>query len=325
METNIYNLIGKVLSGEATETEHLHIDKWRSESKDNQILFDDIKSDWKNGKSMPFPEFSTEAALNDLHSQMDKNTISRNITPWTRIAAILILGIVLGVSVPKVLKQINEPRYVSIHVEKGEKIDIQLNENLKVWLNSDSEIKYSQSFDEDMGEIILKGEAYFEYNGNYTKPILIKSGSSIITCMEGNFNIKAREPNKLIELDVEQGWLAISNTQMSDETESIIAKGEKGIIAENVIITNEKIENRNYLAWKTGELVFDNCPMYKVAEVLSDYYQKPFEIEGEMKYCKFSSSYKDPTINKVIRDIEASFNAKSDKSDKKIKLSGKEC
>jgi ferric-dicitrate binding protein FerR (iron transport regulator) len=62
------------------------------------------------------------------------------------------------------------------------------------------------------------------------------------------------------------------------------------------------------LAWKTGKMVFNQTPLLTVASVLSNYYDIQIIIEGDIKYCEFSSIYENKDISIILKDIEQNYN-----------------
>jgi transmembrane sensor len=67
--------------------------------------------------------------------------------------------------------------------EKGEYFVI-LSDGTKVWINSDSELEFPNRFGEDIREVKLKGEAYFEVTSDSRKPFYVLAGEQKYTYWE---------------------------------------------------------------------------------------------------------------------------------------------
>ena len=74
--------------------------------------------------------------------------------------------------------------------EKGEYFVI-LSDGTKVWINSDSELEFPNRFGEDIREVKLKGEAYFEVTSDSRKPFYVLAGETKVHVLGTAFNVSA--------------------------------------------------------------------------------------------------------------------------------------
>jgi ferric-dicitrate binding protein FerR (iron transport regulator) len=85
-------------------------------------------------------------------------------------------------------------------------------------------------------------------------------------------------------------------------------------------------KNNNYLAWKTGELVFDHTYMATVSDVLEEHYDVKVEIKDQaLAYCEFSGSFNAESIDDVLKQIHADLKVDIQHSGQIITLSGSGC
>ena len=65
-----------------------------------------------------------------------------------------------------------------------------LSDGTRVWMNSDSHLKYPIMFAGDKREVILSGEAYFDVVKDESAPFIVKTESGKIEVLGTEFNIK---------------------------------------------------------------------------------------------------------------------------------------
>ena len=65
-----------------------------------------------------------------------------------------------------------------------------LSDGTRVWMNSDSRLKYPVMFAGDKREVILSGEAYFDVVKDESAPFIVKTESGKIEVLGTEFNIK---------------------------------------------------------------------------------------------------------------------------------------
>jgi len=85
-------------------------------------------------------------------------------------------------------------------------------------------------------------------------------------------------------------------------------------------------KNDNYLAWKTGKLIFNNQPIATVMDILDKYYDTRIELENDaIAYCLFSGSFEQKPIEVILNKIRSDLNLKILTTESKIILSGRGC
>jgi len=62
----------------------------------------------------------------------------------------------------------------------------------------------------------------------------------------------------------------------------------------------------NFLAWKTGILIFESTPLDDVCKTLSGYFNKPFILENEemLKEKTLTTTFDNKDITEVLKILE---------------------
>ena len=191
--------------------------------------------------------------------------------------------------------------YNFLTVPKGGRFLLQLTDGTKIWLNSDSKLKYPISFAEgrDREVELLYGEAYFEVsksvhpNGSSFK---VYTGIQNIHVLGTQFNIRAyRDENEIITTLVE-GKLSVGHAKASKLLDPM---QRTTITTENDEIILQKVDRLfEEIAWKDGYFSFKSQPLGDIMKTLSRWYNIQYVFRDEAK--------KDKTFTGVL-DRESSI------------------
>jgi len=177
----------------------------------------------------------------------------------------------------------NELIYNYLTIPKGGQFFVELSDGTKVWLNSDSKLKYPVSFIKgNPREIeLVYGEAYFEvskstkHNGD---AFVLKTNEQSINVLGTMFNVKAyRDENEIITTLIE-GSVRVSN----HINKSVLKPGQQSKLSQaknDFEISTVEIEE--FVSWRKGEFSFTNKPLKEIMRVLSRWYDVDIFIKNE--------------------------------------------
>jgi ferric-dicitrate binding protein FerR (iron transport regulator) len=205
------------------------------------------------------------------------------------------------------LKDTNEVNYAEISVEQGEKIKLYVTDEIKIWVNSESNIKIPLKLKRNP-TFILDGEAYFEINKKNGRPITVKSKGIKFKVSQASFNINANE-NELIAT-LKNGEVTLYNPDLPKSTTlNLVAKDQVLYNPSLEFIAVDTENSMNYLAWHTGKLSFNNTPMYEVVETISGFYEIPILITNQEILKKdLNAQFENADIDKILDTIQSTFN-----------------
>ena len=132
------------------------------------------------------------------------------------------------------------------------------------------------------------------------------------------FNYSAYKADEKDVLTVNSGRVKFSESE-NNKNQVILIKGEKAEL--NVLdktITKSINTDPNYLSWKTGKLVFVDKTFDEVANDLSNYYKRSFEIKSQsLKSTRLNVTFDNQTLEDVLKVLELTLDvtcsAKSEK------------
>lgn len=173
--------------------------------------------------------------------------------------------------------------YNYLTIPRGGQFQLQLADGTKIWLNSETKLKYPVGFIE--GETrqveLLYGEAYFEvspssrHRGSRFK---IKTQFQEIEVLGTKFNVKAYKNETSMYTTLAEGKVTIK----SMNNEHLLLPNQQAVLNlddQNVSIYNVDVYNE--ISWKNGVFSFKSKPLIEIMTVLSRWYDVEFEFGDE--------------------------------------------
>lgn len=314
-------ILVKYFSGEATENERKEVEEWRCATENNAIEFFEFKKVWLASAVNSEPDSVLLASiLSEAEPEYRVVPLWESRLFQLAAAIVVILGIVFTVMslsggeevLGAIVSQNTEyrlPDGSKVTVQKGGKIEVGNFETSR--------------------DVTLIGKAFFEVERNPDKPFRVKTSDAFVEVLGTSFVVDASAEDD-VEVMVASGKVAFTQNPEKFGTNAMsiqLEKGEKGTItAGDVGIKKEVLDNQNYLAWKTGSMVFKKQPLSEVASLLEDVYGIPYEFENPaIKDCKLTARFKQKDAKEILIIIAETFDLKySEKSGKYI-LSGDGC
>ena len=168
--------------------------------------------------------------------------------------------------------------YNEILVPRYAEYQINLEDGTKVWLNSETKLRFPLVFGDKERTVYVSGEAYFQVAHNANKPFIVNiDDNTKVKVLGTEFNIRTYEEGNSL------------STLISGSIE-FIHKGATRIInpGENCSINNatgeivvSEADTMRVVAWKNGEFVFRNETLESIINELSRWYKVDVSYENE--------------------------------------------
>lgn len=204
-------------------------------------------------------------------------------------------------------KTVQEIHYITTSVPTRQKGMVKLPDGSKVWLNSESALKYPSDFASRNREVFLNGEAFFEVTHDQQKPFIVKTSGINIKVLGTSFNVMSYEEDNLIETTVVSGSVSISempDSKKNNKANEIILKPDQQAIYNkqeaNINLTN--VDAKLYTTWKEGEYIFNNEMLVDIVKKIERWYEVKVIFRDEsIKNYRLSGSFKDnETIIQIL-------------------------
>jgi len=206
--------------------------------------------------------------------------------------------------------------------------EITLPDGNSVWLNKNSFIEYPSNLNKEQNEISVSGEVYFEINNKKSHNYVINAHNAVIHAETiASFNIRAYPDEDNIDVTVAAGAIKIGEESYEKGLTLIVIQGNYCSVnkSQKLVYAAANI-NDNYLAWKTGKLIFNNQPIATVKDILTEYYNTVIELkENDIAYCLFTGSFDNQSLDIVLDQIQSDLHFVIINTGIKITFSGNGC
>jgi len=325
IENSNFELLAKYLAGETNDLEDSKIETWLEASEDNRRAFEESKNAFeKAGTYYRMKRFDANSAWKNVQAQTDPSK-SKSVplrkfreevaTQFYKYAAVILVALLLG-SVGYYIGFRNRvPAFYSeiISAEKQVLQEYVLPDGSVVALNSNSKLTFPGKFRDDVREVSIVGEAFFDVKPNPEKPFVINAGDAQVKVLGTSFSVSAYPENEAVEVIVETGKVqVISKDPEKQEAirEIFLTPGEKGtLISKTRILEKTLNTDPNFLSWKTHDLVFDKVPLGEVIGCLEKTYHIQIELsEPELGNLLYEGHFDQKPADFVLDVIRLTFN-----------------
>ena len=185
-----------------------------------------------------------------------------------------------------------------------------LSDGTRVWMNSDSRLKYPVMFSSNKREVILSGEAYFDVVKDKSAPFIVKTESGNIEVLGTEFNIKCYSDEDALVTTLVNGKVKFDD----GINPSVILKPEEQLIfeKENGQSIVRKVNVNHYISWKDNRLSFQGETLDMIMKTLSRWYNVEVVFEDStLKALEFSGNLnKFTNIQEFLSLFELGVNVK---------------
>ncbi len=338
MEIEVFELVVKVLQGEACAEEKQRLISWLGKDQENMNSFRQAESIWNaleiraSGK-----EFNIGEAFDRFKEKAQERIPARkriqlrqSMEWFIRIAAVFIIVAGLfymlsdrkGSKVPAFVCEMVAPR--------GSKAQITLPDGTKVWLNAESKLKYSNEFNRNSRDVFLEGEGYFEVAKNRFRPFVVNTADIKIKALGTTFNVKSYPGEKTVETTLIEGKVVLEKFTSDNKglnlltlkpNQKVIYYKDSELKAGNLIdikrnpresvlpiksakarvILNDKVNPEHEIAWKNNRLYFEDESFQDLAVKLERRFGVNIHfMNNEIKQYPFSGRFDDIILEQIL-------------------------
>jgi transmembrane sensor len=332
----IDDLIAKVLTKEATDTEQETLRSQLAESPDLQQYFEQMQKLWIASEAATEQlDVNTDKAWARVQSRIhaqDKPQHKQLTVSWLkpknllRMAAAITLLAVATFLIYQKKAPLSIPMPQTIVEARDTVLAKTLADNSTITLNKNS--KLTTVFNAKERRVKLVGEAFFEVAHDTVKPFFIDVQNLEIRVVGTAFNVDERTELGKIIVSVTEGRVLLRGSQRS----ILLSKGEetKYNVATGEFETSIN-RSLNFMAYKSKELAYEKQPLSKVVNDINENYGVSVEIiSEEIKNCPISGRFNfgeqkldfilDVFINNQIIDLSIDR-----KNNDRILLKGTKC
>lgn len=164
---------------------------------------------------------------------------------------------------------------IVLSTPKGASFDLILPDGTKVFLNSDSKLRYPKAFTDSIRKVYIQGEAYFEVAFQASLPFIVQTDAVDIRVLGTKFNVRSYPDAESNAVSLLEGSVRL----LGIHAETLLKPGELVHIDKGQL-TFEKQSFGDYdpIAWKKGFFNFNNTLVSEISEDLSRWFNVDFDL-----------------------------------------------
>ena len=173
-----------------------------------------------------------------------------------------------------------KPEQLRLDVPRGGEFKIILEDSTEVWLNSESTLRYPETFTGNERRVAVTGEAYFHVRKDPDRPFYVESQGQIIRVYGTTFNVRAYPDETATYTTLETGSISLRSANTSGEI--FLSKGHQAILnrlSDNVSMT--VVDPAIVTSWRNGRFVFEDQPLERIMRDLSRWYDFRYEFADD--------------------------------------------
>lgn len=340
--TYYFDLITRYFSGETPEAEIAELSDWLEKDEENQKTFDEFRKSWLAVEQLSIQKnvdtdkewkiFSNRINGNIQADKKETKIIAADFSKkksrkifYTIVSIAAILAIVCISSVI-IFNNVNKPVEMTL-IAGIENKDEVLPDGSHVTLSPGTTLSYKESKDKETRQVELKGEAYFEVTHDAEKPFIVSAGENVRVEVLGTiFCVNTNAPGGNIDVVLKSGKISVY--YIGQENHAIILNSGEHTSVPPVFqnLTKNVNNDENYLAWKTGKLVFADTPLDELVRLLNKTYNADVRLaDPAIGNCLITATFENQTLDAVLNVVKETLSLEIKRKGKVITISGTAC
>ena len=196
----------------------------------------------------------------------------------------------------------SESVYNTITTPRAGQYELILPDGSKVWLNSESSIKFPVSFTGSFRVVEITGEAFFEVAENHEMPFQVKTEGITVEVLGTSFNVRAYADEGSVSTTLVEGSVQIASpVSQAKITPGQMARADNS----GQISVEDNADIDEITAWKKGLFMFNNENIEEIMSHISRWYDVDVAFAGEISNETFSGIVsRKSNVSEVLKIME---------------------
>lgn len=308
------NRLIRYYNNELSAEEIAEVESWMEASEENRELARQIYWLCYAGDTLrTMRSVDTDKALSNVNRRIAKVRRRNLAARINRIAALLLLPVAaialwaLCGNSPS-----EEPvQYVELRTTSGMVSTITLPDSSKVWLNSNSYLRYPVRFEGER-RVELIGEGYFKVSKDESKRFVVDTRTVDVEVMGTEFNIDAYDTEgRDVRTTLING--SINMTFVDNDNRHHLVKVYPGqrvtVDPQSKEWSIKRVNTSGAESWKEGRIVFDKTPLADALRMIENRFNIEFVVKNRKYYeHNFTGMFTDQRLDIILEHFKRSSN-----------------
>lgn len=304
-----WDLLLRYCARECTHADRERFDRWLDADRRHRAFFDVIALGNEAGPSLePPPTPAWRAGKRTLRSLGGWPPPRR--VGWALAAAGLVIAAVPALLHIAGRRAPDAPARAAEHTvvtRPGERAIVRMADGTQIIVAAASTLRYPAAQSDTSREVDVVGEAYFDVAHDDRRPFIVRANGHTITDLGTVFDVRAYPTERRVRVVVAEGQVAIGGTQGS----RVIARGQLAQLDQLGGVTTRAVDPRRFVAWTTGELVFDATPLDDVARDLTRWYGTTVIVRDSLLARRsFTGTFDRESLDQILAIVVYSVRAR---------------
>ncbi len=177
--------------------------------------------------------------------------------------------------------------YNEVRVPRGQMFRLILSDGTKVWLNSETKLKYPKKFLQGSRTrtVVLEGEAYFEVTHNKERPFIVKASTINVKVLGTKFNVSSYPNDENINTTLVEGSVNVIDSISSNNSILIKPNFQASFNRNSTFLSSKEVNTDNYIAWVQKKIVFEDLSFKDLLAKI----ERAYNIEIENRNSKLNN------------------------------------
>jgi transmembrane sensor len=191
----------------------------------------------------------------------------------------------------------------------GQRDSVRLADGTRVLLAPQSRLTVAAGYGDNVREVELQGEAYFDVHHDAARPFLVRAGGADIRDLGTTFTVRATG-DQGVRVAVTSGSVSLAPTRAATNTAVVLQPGDAGTLASD---GRTRVERGGTVepdtAWTHGRLVFREAPVGTVRTELRRWYGIDLQVDSSFASRHLSMTFDGESADRVLEVIALSLGA----------------
>lgn len=260
----------KFFAGLASDSEKIAIKSWLEEDAVNQQVL--LKERAFYDAIMLADE---KPCIEEARPTSGFRILMRRSLKW---AAVLLLAFISSYMLLEIQYRTSEAADNTVIVPAGQRVNLFLSDGTKVCLNSGSTFTYPSSFTNNIRNVSLDGEAYFEVSANEQKPFVVHTHICDIEVTGTKFNVEAYEDENSFSAALMEGKIKVRDNAEPSNTVRLNPAHKVNFAQGKMLVSD--ISDYDVYRWKEGLICFKDLGFVELMKRVEKYYGVKTFIEN---------------------------------------------
>ena len=212
-------------------------------------------------------------------------------------------------------KMIKRLEYNQLVIPRGAEYFVILSDSTKIWVNSETTLRYPVNFGKDKREVYLTGEAFFEVKKDTEKPFIVHSNNHKIKVHGTSFNVSSYSSDDEIVTTLTEGLVTVYSDDLDTEEHPLHPGFQSRYSKTNGTFSKKEVDIVSFVAWKDGRFIFKEKRLDEIMKIMSRWYDVEISFgDNKLKEIRFTGNLKrydniQAILDKLTKTNELKFSA----------------